>query len=516
MPPTPPRALALLVVCLALNARAAGEVTLPHLDYAPGGKVLDHVKVVPVFWGPDVFHEAQVGLNGFYRATVVSSFFDFLNEYDTVSNGGTQQHISVGTSVDPITITPSNVNGLLSEKDIRTELAAQVTAGHLPTPDDQTLYLVHFPPGVVLSLQGQQDCSTDAQGFCAYHDSGTVNGQVFRYGAMPDVSEGTCFSGCATSSLAAFDVLTLNASHELFEALTDPGPGYAWNDPRADDPVSGHAEIGDICAWIYTDSATITGTGGTNYVVQREWSNRYSGCIVSKDDVFPVTLSDEAPIGIPGKTITLTASIGAPVIAPDQQVQVYVRGVPTGVRIKPTVTPSRLTAGQTATISLAIDAAVKPSKVLLEVLFYGPRATLFRALPLDIQYEDFTVALVTPASSLTPGTTTQVEVNTTNSGHPKTLQLVVNGLPEGVTGTLSADNVKAGEKIVLTLTASKQALATSVGFSLSATSGDLNHTADGTVEVVAAQGCSSAGAGLSWWPVIVAVAMLRRRRTAFP
>jgi hypothetical protein len=303
----------------------------------------------------------------------------------------------------------------------------------------------------------------------------------------------------------------LNASHELFEALTDPGPGYAWNDPRADDPVSGHAEIGDICAWVYTDSATITGTGGTNYVVQREWSNRYSGCIVSKDDVFPITLSDEAPIGTPGKTLSLTASIGAPVIAPDQQVQVYVRGVPTGVRIKATVSPSRLLAGQTATINLAIDASVKPSKVLLELLFFGPRATLFRALPLDIQYEDFTVALATPSLSLTPGTTTQVEVNTTNSGHAKTLQLVVNGLPDGVTGTLSADSVKAGETAVLTLSASKKAAATSVGFFISATAGDLAHTADGTLEVVAPQGCSSAGAGTSWWPLLAVVALLRRR-----
>lgn len=54
---------------------------------------------------------------------------------------------------------------------IQSELAAQITAGHLPAPVNDTqgnansFYMIYFPPGVTINLDGFISC----QQFCAYH-----------------------------------------------------------------------------------------------------------------------------------------------------------------------------------------------------------------------------------------------------------------------------------------------------------------------------------------------------------
>jgi len=64
--------------------------------------------------------------------------------------------------------------------------------------------------------------------------------------------------------MAVFDSLTVTASHELCEAITDPVPGQGWYDDN-------NGEIGDICAWT-------TKTVG-QYTVQQEWSNSANACV---------------------------------------------------------------------------------------------------------------------------------------------------------------------------------------------------------------------------------------------
>ena len=65
-------------------------------------------------------------------------------------------------------------------------------------------------------------------------------------------------SGCS-SNLSALDALTVTASHELCEAITDPIPGQEWYDNQ-------NGEIGDICAWQTKKIG--------QYTVQKEWSNQ--------------------------------------------------------------------------------------------------------------------------------------------------------------------------------------------------------------------------------------------------
>jgi hypothetical protein len=82
--------------------------------------------------------------------------------------------------------------------------------------------------------------------------------------------------GCrpATNS---FDDVTTIASHELVEAITDPGVGLnrlAWYD-RA------NGESADICAGP-SSAVSIVGGDGVSYSVQRIWSNRAHACIVTR------------------------------------------------------------------------------------------------------------------------------------------------------------------------------------------------------------------------------------------
>jgi hypothetical protein len=109
--------------------------------------------------------------------------------------------------------------------------------------------------------------------FCAYHDT-TSYGSATLYVAVVPYEVGS--RGCQPAS-TSFDNVTTILSHELVEAVTDPGVGVnrlAWYDTN-------NGEIGDICAGVSTPAA-VTGGDGVKYVVQREWSNRSHACIVTR------------------------------------------------------------------------------------------------------------------------------------------------------------------------------------------------------------------------------------------
>jgi hypothetical protein len=284
------RAAGALVLCAALaspaltrprtrhpDAVAAASIAptfvMPHLDYR-GGRILDQVHVVPVLWGPNVFADAKAQLGPFYQALVQSSLYDFLGEYSTVTQPhGTNQTMGPGTAGPLVTITPLNTSKVISDSNIASEIVGQITAGALPAPGDQTIYMVHFPPGMTLALGSVKDCSVPQGQFCAYHSGGAYQGKVFYFGAMADLSSGTCASVCGSSQLP-IENLTSTASHEYTEAITDPSDNSTWFDTPPNPPLPGdpsaHAEIGDICANILDDEAPFT-AGANTFHLQREW-----------------------------------------------------------------------------------------------------------------------------------------------------------------------------------------------------------------------------------------------------
>ncbi len=226
-----------------------------------GGPVLSSVKVFTVFWNSQVQYQSQ--LNAFYTAVTNRAYFDWLSEYNTPSQTIGRGSL-LGTVVDPSPPTST----ALTNADIQTELGKLIDAGTVPKPTADTLYMVHFPPGVSIDLNGSGSCSV----FCAYHNTFVHNGVNVYYGVMPDQG-GACAGGCGTDPVL-FNNLTSVSSHELIESVTDAAVGLAtavaaplaWYD-------STNGEIGDICNG---QQGSIAG-----YTVQQEWSNKSGACIVT-------------------------------------------------------------------------------------------------------------------------------------------------------------------------------------------------------------------------------------------
>ena len=233
-----------------------------------GGPILDHPKVVAVFWGAvDAQTTAHAG--DFYKALLGSSAFSWLSEYDTRT-----QKLGAGAFEKAVHITPSTKSRKLTDKQIERELAAQIKKRALPAPDANTVYMLHFAPGISIDLDGAGSC--ESGGFCGYHSALKSGGKRIAYAVLPDMGQGSgCDLGCGAG--AAFDRVTQVASHELVEAVTDPEVGLAtglaaplaWYDPNG-------GEIGDLCAG---ESGKVKG-----YVVQKEWSNAAKACVLARGE----------------------------------------------------------------------------------------------------------------------------------------------------------------------------------------------------------------------------------------
>lgn len=247
------------------------SMAAPHLNYY-GGKVVSNAKMVQVLYGAGSYLGNIAGTTSptfasFFAAVLNSAYIDWLVEYNTST-----QKIGRGTFNKRVSITPaaSRNGSTITDASIKAEISSQITKGILPTPDNNTIYMVNFPKGKHIDLGGQKSCVV----FCAYHGTFKRNGQNVYYGVLPDMSPGSgCDLGCGGSTW--FNNQTSVASHEMIETITDAevglanaiGPPLAWYDPN-------NGEIGDICN---AQQGSIAG-----FTVQKEWSNKSAACIVHK------------------------------------------------------------------------------------------------------------------------------------------------------------------------------------------------------------------------------------------
>jgi hypothetical protein len=256
-----------------------------------GGPVLSQVEVVDVFWGPSVNPQVTAWAGPFFSAVTASPYFDMLQEYDTDLESvggtpGTNQTIYRGSWMKDVTITPSVTGTAVDDTAIVAELGRQITAGVLPPPDANTVYMTFFPPGMTVTLEGLDACGPNP--YCAYHNMFQHGGTATIYGVVPDMSGGC--SVCGPGDLIGNN--ENSASHELIEATTDPqvniyGTGpiaapYAWisNDQNAD-------EVADLCL----------GQDGTaaGYLVQKIWSNKLGACVDHNPAYQPLPSPGETP-----------------------------------------------------------------------------------------------------------------------------------------------------------------------------------------------------------------------------
>ena len=260
------------------EAESLVAATSAHLVYY-GGKVVSNAKVVEVLYGSGTYlsnitSSTAPSMGSFYSAVMNSAYVDWLKEYNTPS-----QTIGRGSFLGKVQVAParSRNGATISDRSIQSEISAQITAGKLPVPDANTIYMVNFPKGKRISQGGSSSCVSG--GFCAYHGTFKRNGTNVYYGVLPDMSAGSgCDQGCGSST--PFNNQTSVASHELIETITDAevglatvvGPPLAWYDTT-------YGEIGDICN---ASQGTITASDGRTYTVQKEWSNSSNACIVHK------------------------------------------------------------------------------------------------------------------------------------------------------------------------------------------------------------------------------------------
>jgi hypothetical protein len=252
--------------------------------------VLSAPEIYPVFFSNDV-------------AATVASLADFsLNIGSTAYWTATTSEYGVGPATGHAAIKLSEAApGTIDDSAIQQWIAQKVATSAFPTPTMNTLFILYYPTGTTITLQGATSC----QSFGGYHNSATVNGQQVAYAVVPRCGN--------------LDQTTGAASHELIEAATDPfpmvNPAYAQVDDADSiwELVLGGGEVGDMCAQF---PSVFTKFPPFNYTVQRTWSNK--AALAGHDPCQPElpgevyfnaapVLPDMAPLNIQGQNVMVKA-----------------------------------------------------------------------------------------------------------------------------------------------------------------------------------------------------------------
>jgi uncharacterized repeat protein (TIGR01451 family) len=193
-----------------------------------------------------------------------------------------------GTSSDPVT-----------QSDLNTEVFNQITANTWPL-GLSTMYFVFLPNNVVDCNHAPPGANCNTNKYCAYHTYGWSGSDTpandFVWADIPDNRSVETIGGCGDSNVTgneSADTTLSSTEHEHMEAITDPRLN-AWQDSTG-------AENGDKCnreMGVADASSTIAnnylGAGNADlFRIQREWSNKVSGCAAS----YTTTGSDvESPV----------------------------------------------------------------------------------------------------------------------------------------------------------------------------------------------------------------------------
>jgi hypothetical protein len=265
-----------------------GPFPAPPQVVSLGGSVLSAPKFVPVFFMGD-------------DATFVQELTDFTSKIgsSTYWAGAMSEYgIGAATSLPPImlaesaptTIDDTGIQAWLADKlGAAGDPDAGPDAGpdpNWPQPDANTVYVLYYPSGSTITLQGESSCTA----FGGYHSDTVIalpsGNQDVSYAVVPRCS--------SFGALNGIDAVTGAASHELAEASSDPqpesnSPAYVEVDNNHFywERLLGGGELGDMCAQFQNVFVKFP---GLDYTVQRIWSNK--SALAGHDPCQP-TLSGE-------------------------------------------------------------------------------------------------------------------------------------------------------------------------------------------------------------------------------
>ncbi len=218
-----------------------------------GGAVLASVQVQAVYLGSS-WNASPISTTVFdsFLTTLVSNTPTGQEPYlAMLHNAGFAGVTGNGSAITGVQDN-ANVPSTITDSQIQADLQAEITSGGsaVQQPNTNTLYEVFVQPGTVVSIGNNE---TSVNTFLAYHSSFSANGALVRYAVIP-------FHGTAGNAQAPWlnqqDSMTVAASHETAEAVTDPD-GHTYFDRSGE-------EVGDV-----VNGSTVYLNG---YAVQREGS----------------------------------------------------------------------------------------------------------------------------------------------------------------------------------------------------------------------------------------------------
>jgi hypothetical protein len=137
-----------------------------------------------------------------------------------------------------------------------------------------TMYHIFLPKGTDTCFDLTRSCySPDhnaTNAFCAYHESVAFKDvpDTVIVSVEPYQKIGFCQSRASSGASSLTNSTASTLAHETFEAITDPGPAFAWFN------FTFGSEIGDLCQTFQWKISV----SGTVYSLQPMYSNHYHAC----------------------------------------------------------------------------------------------------------------------------------------------------------------------------------------------------------------------------------------------
>lgn len=228
-----------------------------HLTYR-GGKLLKNPSFSSIFLGKYWLTERGKSdkefQDKFAGDLIKGPYTHIWKEY------GVKKGKFIGSTVFP----EQSKNQTIDDSKIQKIVWEEIKNNKVKNESVDTIYTVYLPPGKILEAPGEEITSLDGLG--GYHSSFDLpNGKRIYYAALVYSAKenGIDFTGKSK------DNITITASHEWTEAVTDPDVNngkLGWYDNR-------FGEIADIIISIGTPiKQAYDYLNG--YAVQKEWSNR--------------------------------------------------------------------------------------------------------------------------------------------------------------------------------------------------------------------------------------------------
>ena len=221
-----------------------------------GGSLLANVEITTIFWGTGWATQSSniSSINSFLTDIIHSTYISGLTEYN--ADGFT---IGNGKFIKTVTIN-ERVNTNVSDQYIQNKLGTWISNKTVGSANSNSLYFIFVNNGTKVWLPDGSGSGTNFLGYHGAFNSGaTGNYAVIPYPSNTDVTD--------MGLTSWIDAVTVISSHELVEAITDPGLTIGWYDMN-------YGEIGDPCEGSYKGITV----GSNTWKVQTYYSMARQTC----------------------------------------------------------------------------------------------------------------------------------------------------------------------------------------------------------------------------------------------